>query len=95
MLERAKTVHALDSAATVIGSYHPYEHKYQILITQRTECTYPITKEAKEKELNIIHDKLHNNEYNKNLSTIYANQRKHNKNTGRQHKKTKYAIFTQ
>jgi hypothetical protein len=27
--------------------------------------TYPITKEAKEKEQTIIQDKLHNNEYNK------------------------------
>jgi hypothetical protein len=29
---------------------------------------YPITNEAKTRELNIIQDILHNNEYNKNLS---------------------------
>jgi hypothetical protein len=55
--------------------------------------TYPITKEAKEKEVNIIRDILLNNEYNKNLST------RHSKSTQgqqkyRQHHKTKWAIFT-
>jgi uncharacterized protein YajQ (UPF0234 family) len=56
--------------------------------------TYPITKEVKEKELNTIQDTLHNNEYNKNLSTRHPNQRKHNKNKDRQHQKTKWVIFT-
>jgi hypothetical protein len=54
----------------------------------------PITKEAKEKELNIIHNTLHNNEYNKHLSTRRPNQRKRNKNTDQQHQKTKWTIFT-
>jgi hypothetical protein len=57
--------------------------------------TYPITKEAKGKELNIIQDILHNNEYNKNFSTRQTNQHKRHKNTDRQHQKTKWAIFTQ
>jgi hypothetical protein len=35
--------------------------------------TYLITKEAKEKELNIIKDILHNNEYNINLGKTYPN----------------------
>jgi hypothetical protein len=43
--------------------------------------TYTITKEAKQKELNIIHDILHNNDYDKNLSIKHSNQHKHNKNT--------------
>jgi hypothetical protein len=29
--------------------------------------TYPIRTDAKEKELNIVHEILHNNEYNKNF----------------------------
>jgi hypothetical protein len=44
-------------------------------------------------ELNIIQDTLHNNEYNKNLSTKHPNQCKHNKNTDQQHQKIKWAIF--
>jgi hypothetical protein len=43
--------------------------------------TYPITREAKENELNIIQDTFNNNEYNKNLSTRHSYQCKHNKNT--------------
>jgi hypothetical protein len=62
-------------------------------VTNRVH-TYPITKEAKEKELNIIQDTMHNNEYNKYLSTTQPNERKHNKNTDRQHQKTEWAIFT-
>jgi hypothetical protein len=41
--------------------------------------TYPITKDAKEKVLNIIQDILHNNRYNKNLAQdiqIHANTTK-------------------
>jgi hypothetical protein len=38
--------------------------------------TYPVTKEAKEKELNIIPNILHNNRYNKNLSTRNSKQHK-------------------
>jgi hypothetical protein len=56
--------------------------------------TYPITKEGKEKELNVIQDTLHNNDCNQNLSTRHPNQRKLNKNTDWQHQKTKRAIFT-
>jgi hypothetical protein len=55
--------------------------------------TYPITEEAKGKELNIMQGILHNIEYNKNLSTRQPNQHKNNKNTDRQ-QKTKLAIFT-
>jgi hypothetical protein len=43
--------------------------------------TYPITKEEKEKELNIIKDTPHNNEYNVNLGTRHPIQHKHSKNT--------------
>lgn len=53
--------------------------------------TYPITKEAKERE--NMQDTLHNNDYNKNLSTRHSNQHKHNKNTGRQHQKKKMGHF--
>jgi hypothetical protein len=35
--------------------------------------TYPITKEAKEKELNVIKDTLHINEYNINLGMRHPN----------------------
>jgi hypothetical protein len=41
--------------------------------------TYPITKEAKEKELNNILEILYNNVYSKNLSTRQPNQHNHNK----------------
>jgi hypothetical protein len=34
--------------------------------------TYPITNEAKTKELNSIRDTLHNNEYNINLSISHS-----------------------
>jgi hypothetical protein len=56
--------------------------------------TYPITKEAKQKELNIMKDTLHNNEYNTNLGMKHPNQHKHNKNTDPQHQKTKWATST-
>jgi hypothetical protein len=51
-------------------SYHPYEHKISNInyLTNRM-LTHPITKGAKEKELNIIPEILHSNEYNKNLCT--------------------------
>jgi hypothetical protein len=55
---------------------------------------YPRTKEAKETERNIIQDIFHSNAYIKNLSTRHSDQQKHNKNTDRQHQKTKWAIFT-
>jgi hypothetical protein len=38
--------------------------------------TYPITNEAKTRELNSIQDILHNNEYNKNLSIRHSKQQK-------------------
>jgi hypothetical protein len=59
----------------------------------RRMLTYRVTKEAKEKELNIMQDILHNNEYNKNLCINHSNQHKHNKNTDRQHKKNKTGHF--
>jgi hypothetical protein len=56
--------------------------------------TYPITKQAQEKELNIINDTLHNNEYNINLGARHPKQQKYNRNTDPQHQKTKWTIFT-
>lgn len=35
--------------------------------------TCPVTKDAKEKELNNINDTVHNNEYNMNLGTRHPN----------------------
>jgi hypothetical protein len=52
--------------------------------------TYPLTNEAKTKELNIIQDPLYNNEYNKSLR---ASHQKNNKNIGPQHQTIKWAIF--
>jgi hypothetical protein len=49
--------------------------------------TCAITKDAKEKELNII-DTLLNNEYNINLGMRHHNQHKHNKNTDPKHQKS-------
>jgi hypothetical protein len=56
--------------------------------------TYPTTNEAKTKELNIIQDTLHNNEYNRNLSISHSKNHKHNKNTSPQHQTKKLAMFT-
>jgi hypothetical protein len=56
--------------------------------------TYPMRKEAKGNELNTIQDILHNNKYNKTLSTRHSNEHKPNKNTDRQHQKTEWIIFT-
>jgi hypothetical protein len=39
--------------------------------------TYPTTKKAKTKEVNIIQDMLHSNGYNKNLSIRHSKQQKH------------------
>jgi hypothetical protein len=47
--------------------------------------TYPITKGANETELSNIQDTLHNNEYNKDLSTRHPNQCKQKQNTDLQH----------
>jgi hypothetical protein len=55
--------------------------------------TYPITKEAKTKELNIIQDTLHNNEYSKTINVCHSKYHKH-KNVSPQHQTTKWAIFT-
>lgn len=41
----------------------------------------PITKDAKERELNIIQVTLHNNKYNKNVSIRHSNECKQNVNT--------------
>jgi hypothetical protein len=56
--------------------------------------TYPITNEARTKELNIIKDTLYNNKYNKNLSISHSKHHKHNKTIGSQHQTTKWASFT-
>jgi hypothetical protein len=69
-----------------INSCYPYEHKISS-VNYLTECSHPLTTYAKEKELNIIQEILHNNEYNKNLSTRQPNQQKHRQ------EKTKSAIF--
>jgi hypothetical protein len=54
--------------------------------------TYSITKEAKERELNIIKRTLHNNKYKPRQR--YPNQHKHKKITDPQQRKTKWAAFT-
>jgi hypothetical protein len=56
--------------------------------------TYPITKEAKKKELNTVKDRLHNNKYNLNLDMKHLTQHEHDINTDAQHQKTKWATFT-
>lgn len=58
-------------------SCHPHEHKMSsVNYLMNRMLTYPVTKEAKEKELNIIPNILHNNRYNKNLSTRNSKQHK-------------------
>jgi hypothetical protein len=75
-------------------SCHPYEHKISsINYVMNRVHTYPITKAAKEKDLNIK-DTLHNNEYNVNLGMRHPNRHRHNKNTDPQHQKTKWATYT-
>jgi hypothetical protein len=59
-------------------SCHPYEHKtsdikYLINIVN----THPITKEAKKKEIALIHNILRNNKYdNKTLNTAHQKPQK-------------------
>jgi 23S rRNA maturation mini-RNase III len=73
---------------------HPYEHKISSIdYIVNSVHRYPIAK-AKEKELSIIKDTLHNKEYNIKLNTRHSNQHKHNKNTDPQYQKTKWATFT-
>jgi hypothetical protein len=81
--------HTVTNIVIPNDSCHPYERKISSVnyLMNRVQ-TYPITKEAKENELNIIQDTLHNNEYNKNVSTRHSDQHKHNKNIDRQHQKT-------
>jgi hypothetical protein len=57
--------------------------------------TYPTTKEAKRKELNIIQDTLRtsNSEYNKNFSMRDSKQHKHNKISGLQHERKQNGLF--
>jgi hypothetical protein len=50
--------------------------------------TYPITNEERTKELNVIQDRLCNNEYNKNLKTSHLGNHRCNKNTSPQHQTT-------
>jgi hypothetical protein len=73
---------------------HPYGYKIarNNYLINRVH-TYPIIKEAKTKEQNIIHDILYDNEYNKNVSTRHLKHRRHNKNTGLQHQNTKWDIL--
>jgi hypothetical protein len=77
------------------GSCLPHEHKIASTnyLMNRVH-KYPITKEAREKELSIIQDILHNNEYNTDLSMRQPDPYKHNKNTDLQHQKRKWALFT-
>jgi hypothetical protein len=66
-------------------SCHPYEHKIgSINYLMNRVHMYPITKEAKTKDLNIVQNTLRNNEYNRNLGMRHSKQHKHNKNTHRQ-----------
>jgi hypothetical protein len=60
-------------------SCHPLEHKMSSInyLLNRVN-TYPISNEAKKKELNIIKNTLHNNKYN----------------TDPQHQKPEWATFT-
>jgi hypothetical protein len=56
--------------------------------------TYPISEEAKKKELNTIKNTLENNKYDRNKSKTQPNAKKQNTNSEPQHKKTKWATFT-
>jgi hypothetical protein len=74
-------------------SCHPYEHKISsINYLMNRIHTNPII--VKEKELNIIKDTLHNDEYNINLVMRHPNQHKRNKTTDPQHQKTKWVTST-
>jgi hypothetical protein len=80
---------------TLNDSCHPYEHKIaSINFLMNRVHRYPITNEAKTKEINNIQDTLCANEYNRNLSISHSKNEKHNKNTSPQHPTTKWAIFT-
>jgi hypothetical protein len=47
-------------------SWHPYEYKIaSINYLMNKVNTYPITNEAKTREINVIQDTLHNNKYKK------------------------------
>jgi hypothetical protein len=56
--------------------------------------TYPISEEAKRKQLNTIKNTLENNKYDRNKSKTQPNPNKQNTNNEPQHKKTKWATFT-
>jgi hypothetical protein len=56
--------------------------------------TYPISEEAKRKELNTIKNTLENNKYDRNKSKTQPNAKKQNTNNEPQHMKTKWATFT-
>jgi hypothetical protein len=55
---------------------------------------HPVSKEAKEKEPNIMKNILHNNNYNINKVIKYPAPQKQNTDIDSQHRKTKSATFT-
>jgi hypothetical protein len=76
-------------------SCHAYEHKRSGIDNLANNLqTYPITKEAKKMESNIIKNTLHNNKYNINLDMKHPDQQEQNINTDPQHQKTNWATFT-
>jgi hypothetical protein len=77
-------------------SCHPHEHKISsINYLMNRLNTYPISEEAKKKELNTIKNTLENNKYDKNKSKPQPKPKKQNTNNEQQHKKkTKWATFT-
>jgi hypothetical protein len=55
---------------------------------------YPVSKEAKENELNIIKSTLHNNNYHINIVVKYPAPQKQNTDIDSQHRKTKWTTST-
>jgi hypothetical protein len=76
-------------------SCHQYEHKSSSInyLLNRVH-SYPITKEAKEIEMNTIRGILLNNQYNINESNKRPKPKKRNAHTDTQQQKTKWATFT-
>jgi hypothetical protein len=77
------------------NSCHPNEHKRSsINYLLKRMHTYPISKGAKEAELNIIKNILRNNEYDENITERSPHQRKGKTRKDVQNLKTKWATFT-
>jgi hypothetical protein len=77
-------------------SSHPYENKTSAIKYPINRVnTNPITKEAKKKQIAIIHNILRNNKYdNKTLNTAHQKSQKQKENTDIQQLKEKWATFT-